>query len=61
MYQTEYGYSSVKEMEGIKVDGSRYGLPNEILIEPVKDFVPCKLRDIRDEELQQFLDAMEQI
>lgn len=59
MYQTEYGYSSVKEMEGIKVDGSRYGLPNEILIESVKDFVPCKLSDIQDSELQQYLDAME--
>ena len=42
MAETEYGYASVKEMEGIMVDGSRYGL-GTLRIRQVPDFKPCHL------------------
>ena len=55
MYQTEYGYFSLSEMESIEVDGSRYGLPVKLHIEAIEDFKPCKLKEIKDKELQDFL------
>lgn len=55
MYQTEYGYFSLREMESIEVDGSRYGLPVKLHIEAIEDFKPCMLKEIKDKELQDFL------
>ena len=55
MYQTEYGYFSLREMESIEVDGSRYGLPVKLHIEAIEDFKPCILKEIKDKELQDFL------
>ena len=45
MAETEYGYASVKEMEDIKVDGSRYGL-GMLSIRQVSDFKPRPLAKI---------------
>lgn len=54
LQETEYGYHSANEMANIAYDASMYGL-NTIHIERVKSFEPCKLRDIKDNELQSFL------
>ena len=53
MAETEYGYASVKEMEGITVDGSQYGL-GMLNIKQVPDFKPCPLAKIPDKRLQEF-------
>lgn len=57
MAETEYGYASVKEMEGIMVDGSRYGL-GTLRIRQVPDFKPCSLAEIQDRRLQDFLSRL---
>ena len=57
MAETEYGYASVKEMEGITVDGSRYGL-GLLSIKQVPDFKPCPLAEIQDRRLQDFLSRL---
>lgn len=43
--ETEYGYASVKKMEGIMVAGSRYGL-DLLSIRQISDFKPCPLAKI---------------
>lgn len=55
--ETEYGYASVREMEGIKVDGSRYGL-GMLSIRQVPGFKPCLLTEIQDKRLQDFLSKL---
>lgn len=55
MYQTEYGYFNLKEMESIEVNGDRYGLPVKLHIELIDGFKPCKLKEIKDKELRDFL------
>lgn len=57
MAETEYGYASVKEMEGITVDGSQYGL-GMLNIKQVPDFKPCPLAKIQDKWLQDFLSRL---
>ena len=57
MAETEYGYASVKEMEGITVDGSQYGL-GMLNIKQVPDFKPCPLAKIQDKRLQDFLSRL---
>lgn len=57
MAETEYGYASVKEMEGITVDGSRFGL-GILSIKQVLDFKPCPLTEIQDRRLQDFLSRL---
>ena len=57
MAETEYGYASVKEMEDIKMDGSRYGL-GMLSIKQVPDFKPCPLAEIQDKRLQDFLSRL---
>ena len=57
MAETEYGYASVKEMEGIMVDGSRYGL-GTLRIRQVPDFKPGPLAEIQDRRLQDFLSRL---
>ena len=49
--ETEYGYASVKEMEGIKVAGSRYGL-DILSIRQILDFKPCPIAEIQDKRLR---------
>lgn len=57
MTETEYGYASVKEMEGITVDGSRYGL-GMLNITQVPNFKPCPLSKIQDHRVQDFLSRL---
>ena len=57
MAETEYGYASVKEMEDIKMDGSRYGL-GMLSIRQVPGFKPCLLTEIQDKRLQDFLSRL---
>ena len=42
-------------MENIEVNGDRYGLPVKLHIEVIDGFKPCKLKQIKDRELQDFL------
>lgn len=51
---TEYGYFSANEMADITIDASRYGM-GELKVQEATGFVPCKLSEIEDEELQSFL------
>lgn len=57
LHETEYGYQSATEMAGITYDASKYGL-GTLKIEQDKDFKPCKLSEIDDTELQDFLARM---
>ena len=57
LQETEYGYQSATEMASITYDASEYGL-GTLRIEQDKDFKPCKLADIKDEELQLFLSRL---
>ena len=54
LFETEYGYLSANEMRDIRVDGSSKGL-GMMTVEPDMQFKACKLADIPDEELQDFL------
>lgn len=58
LYETEYGYVSVNELESINVDGTKYGLKGCFQVEPWKDFKPTVLDDINDNDLHEFLDRM---
>ena len=55
--ETECGYASVKEMEGIKVAGSRYGL-DMLSIRQISDFKHSPLVGIQDKRLQDFLSRL---
>jgi len=57
LQETEYGYQSATEMASITYDASDYGL-GTLRIEQDKEFKPCKLADIEDEELQIFLSRL---
>lgn len=57
LQETEYGYQSATEMAGITYDASRYGL-GTLRIEQDKGFKTCKLAEIEDAELQDFLARM---
>ena len=58
LYETEYGYVSVNEMESIKVDGAKYGHKGCFQVEPWNDFKPMVLDKINDNDLREFLDRM---
>lgn len=57
MAETEYGYQSATEMAGVTYNAIKYGL-GMLKIEQDKDFKPCKLAEIEDAELQDFLARM---
>ena len=59
LHETEYGYTSVNEMESVKVDGSKYGVDEIFQVEQLDGFKPVKLKSIPDEDLQTFLNRME--
>ena len=59
LHETEYGYTSVNEMESVKVDGSKYGVDEIFQVEQLDGFKPVKLKSIPDEDLQAFLHNME--
>lgn len=53
----EYGYNSLKEMSELKLET---GIPYHPFaqIEMAKEFKPTKLKDIKDQRLQNFLDSL---
>jgi hypothetical protein len=57
LQETEYGYASANEMASIAYDASEYGL-GTLRFEQDKQFKPCNLSEIEDEELQEFLSRL---
>ena len=55
-YESELGYTDAGELAGIAVDASRYGMPGITLtVERVEDFNPCRLAEIEDEEVKNYV------
>ena len=55
-YESELGYTDAGELAGIAVDASRYGLPGILLtVERVEDFQPCRMADIDDEDVKNYV------
>lgn len=57
LYETEYGYISANELQDIKVNADCYGL-GILTVEQDKSFKSCKLEEIKDDELQNFLSGL---
>ena len=57
LYETEYGYISANELQDIKVNADCYGL-GILTVEQDKSFKSCKLEEIKDDELQNFLSSL---
>ena len=52
----ELGYTDAGELASIAVDASRYGMPGITLtVERVEDFNPCRLAEIEDEEVKNYV------
>ena len=52
----ELGYTDAGELASIAVDASRYGMPGILLtVERVEDFQPCRLGDIDDEDVKDYV------
>ena len=52
----ELGYTDAGELAGIAVDASRYGMPGITLtVERVEDFNPCRLAEIEDEDVKNYV------
>ena len=52
----ELGYADAGELASIAVDASRYGLPGILLtVERAEDFKPCRLADIDDEDVKNYV------
>ena len=52
----ELGYTDAGELASIAVDASRYGLPGILLtVERAEDFRPCRLGDIDDEDVKNYV------
>ena len=58
IYETEYGYVSANELESIEVNGYKYGLNGIFHVCQDLNFSPTKLKDIRNDELQEFLNRL---
>ena len=55
-YESELGYTDAGELASIAVDASRYGLPGILLtVERAEDFKPCRLGDIDDEDVKDYV------
>ena len=55
-YESELGYTDAGELAGIAVDASRYGMPGITLtVERVEDFQPCRMADIDDEDVKNYV------
>lgn len=57
LQETEYGYASANEMASVSYDANEYGL-GMLRFEQDKQFKPCTLAEIEDEELQAFLSRL---
>lgn len=52
----ELGYTDAGELASIAVDASRYGLPGILLtVERAEDFKPCRLGDVEDEDVKNYV------
>ena len=52
----ELGYTDAGELASIAVNASRYGLPGILLtVERAEDFKPCRLGDIDDEDVKDYV------
>lgn len=52
----ELGYTDAGELAEIAVDASRYGLPGILLtVERAEDFKPCRLGDVEDEDVKNYV------
>ena len=52
----ELGYTDAGELASISVNASRYGLPGILLtVERAEDFKPCRLVDIDDEDVKDYV------
>ena len=52
----ELCYTDAGELASIAVDASRYGLPGILLtVERVEDFQPCRMADIDDEDVKNYV------
>ena len=52
----ELGYTDADELAGIAVDASRYGMPGITLtVERVEDFQHCRMADIDDEDVKNYV------
>ena len=52
----ELGYADAGELASIAVDASRYGLQGITLtVEHAEDFKPCRLGDIEDEDVKNYV------
>ena len=52
----ELGYADAGELASIAVDASRYSMPGILLqVERSEDFNPCRLADIDDEDVQNYV------
>lgn len=57
----ELGYTDTGELASIAVDASRYGLPGILLtVERAEDFKPCRLADIDDEDVKNYVARFEE-
>ena len=55
-YESELGYTDAGELASIAVDASRYGMPGITLkVERVEDFKPCRLGDIEDDDVKNYV------
>ena len=55
-YESELGYTDAGELASIAVDASRYGMPGITLtVERAEDFKPCRLGDIDDEDVKNYV------
>ena len=55
-YESELGYTDAGELAGIAVDATRYGMPGITLtVERMEDFNPCRLGDIDDEDVKDYV------
>ena len=52
----ELGYADAGELASISVDASRYGMQGILLtVDRVEDFSPCRLADIDEEDVQNYV------
>ena len=52
----ELGYTDAGELASISVNASRYGMPGILLtVERAEDFKPCRLGDIDDEDVKDYV------
>lgn len=52
----ELGYTDAEELATVAVNAAPYGMPGILLkVEQVKDFQPCRLADINDDDVRQYV------